>query len=132
MFCLTQRAGIKETDLSTRAPSRSTHKPQLPEPSFKHQAPEPASLSEETQAELESSFEEYLRSMDAELSESTKLAHFTPDADKGDEKVQLNSRLVENILESFTAQQGLPGPASNIISSLGLTLPKRSKEEDMH
>ncbi len=102
--------------------------------SHPHQTPPIAGheLPEETQAELESSFEAYLRSMDAELSESTKIAHFTPDETKGDEKVQLNARLVENILESFTAQQGLPGPASNIISSLGLSLPKRSTEEEMH
>ncbi|KAK9836917.1 hypothetical protein WJX74_011048 [Apatococcus lobatus] len=37
--------------------------------------------------------------------------------------VDLDLNLVQNLLESYSSQQGLPGPASNIAGLLGLTLP---------
>lgn len=38
--------------------------------------------------------------------------------------VNIDVNLVKNMLESYGAQQGLPGPASNILNSMGIALPK--------
>ncbi|KAJ3132752.1 hypothetical protein HK100_004987 [Physocladia obscura] len=40
-----------------------------------------------------------------------------------DEEMDLDANLVKNLLESFEAQQGLPGPASNILGRMGLQIP---------
>ncbi|KAG0176620.1 hypothetical protein DFQ29_005886 [Apophysomyces sp. BC1021] len=52
------------------------------------------------------------------------------DEDEEDESapvdVQLN--LVKNVLESFKSQQGLPGPAGNILSQFGVALPTDNEE----
>ena len=40
--------------------------------------------------------------------------------------VDLDLNLVQNLLESYSSQQGLPGPASNIAGLLGLSLPDNS------
>ncbi|KAJ3111007.1 hypothetical protein HDU96_006053 [Phlyctochytrium bullatum] len=37
------------------------------------------------------------------------------------ERVRLDARMVQNLLESFKSQQGLPGPASNLLGRLGGT-----------
>lgn len=37
--------------------------------------------------------------------------------------VDVDFNLVKNILESFSTQQGLAGPASNILNSMGVWLP---------
>ncbi|KAL5019026.1 hypothetical protein ScPMuIL_004748 [Solemya velum] len=38
--------------------------------------------------------------------------------------VNIDVNLVKNMLESYGAQQGLPGPASNILNSMGIALPR--------
>ncbi|KAJ3417516.1 hypothetical protein HDV05_003380 [Chytridiales sp. JEL 0842] len=52
--------------------------------------------------------------------------------DEGEEDdmqpVDVDVNLVKNLLDSFSAQQGLPGPASNILGRLGLVLPKDIEE----
>ncbi|XP_048248661.1 protein ecdysoneless homolog [Haliotis rufescens] len=45
------------------------------------------------------------------------------DEDDGFVPVNINLNVVKNTLESYTAQQGLPGPASNILHSMGVKLP---------
>ena len=40
--------------------------------------------------------------------------------------VDLDLNLVQSLLESYSSQHGLPGPASNIAGLLGLTLPDDS------
>lgn len=85
-------------------------------------------ITAEERAQLESSFEEYLASMDQELSQSKvgpSLEETTMDKDS--EPVQLNMNLVKNLLDSFSAQEGLAGPASNIMQSLGLALPRKKE-----
>ena len=37
--------------------------------------------------------------------------------------VDVDFNLVRNILQSFSTQQGLAGPASNILNSMGVWLP---------
>lgn len=38
--------------------------------------------------------------------------------------VDVDLNLVKNLLESFSSQQGLPGPTSNLLSLMGVKLPK--------
>ncbi|KAJ3029791.1 UNVERIFIED_CONTAM: hypothetical protein HDU68_011112 [Siphonaria sp. JEL0065] len=52
------------------------------------------------------------------------------DPERDDEDVgelDVDANLVKNLLESFQAQNGLPGPASNILGRLGLQLPRNDK-----
>ena len=37
--------------------------------------------------------------------------------------VDINLNLVKNLLQSYSAQDGLAGPVSNLLGSMGLTLP---------
>lgn len=48
--------------------------------------------------------------------------------EKDDEFTPIDAdfNLVKNILESYSSQQGLPGPASNLLGLMGLQLPKDS------
>lgn len=38
--------------------------------------------------------------------------------------VDVDLNLVKNLLESFSSQQGLPGPTSNLLGLMGVKLPK--------
>ena len=51
------------------------------------------------------------------------------DADD-DAPVDVDFNLVKNILESFSTQQGLAGPASNILNSMGVWLPPNNDQSD--
>ena len=42
----------------------------------------------------------------------------------------MDFNLVKNILESFSTQEGLAGPASNILSSMGVWLPPNADLTD--
>lgn len=51
------------------------------------------------------------------------------DSDAGDADltpVDVDLNLVTNLLESYSAQAGLAGPASNILQSMGVHLPENS------
>ncbi|KAF3777717.1 ecdysoneless-like protein [Nymphaea thermarum] len=48
-------------------------------------------------------------------------ADFTP--------VDMDVNLVQSLIDSFSSQQGLPGPASNLLGLLGLQLPRDSSEK---
>ena len=85
---------------------------------------------------------EYSCAMDEELSSSNvgksfvkaKNADFQPFSNKGEspsettdntiKPVDIDLNLVQNFLESYSLQEGLPGPVSNILSSMGITLPE--------
>ena len=88
----------------------------------------PTDLDEHMEEELEASFEEYLASMENELS-GTKIGRTLDD--QKEDPISINMNLAKNMLESFSAQQGLPGPVSSIITSLGAKLPKRNEEESL-
>lgn len=47
-----------------------------------------------------------------------------------DAPVDVDFNLVKNILESFSTQQGLAGPASNILNSMGVWLPPNKDSTD--
>lgn len=50
------------------------------------------------------------------------------DDDDSSRPVDLNLNLVKNLLESFSSQQGMSGPASSLLSSLGLDIPYDSRK----
>ncbi|KAJ2821237.1 hypothetical protein GGI24_004269, partial [Coemansia furcata] len=63
----------------------------------------------------------------------TTLGHLTGDpedelGDVSDVNVDLN--LVQNIVESFRAQEGLPGPAGTLLGQFGIHLPQIDSERD--
>lgn len=75
-----------------------------------------------------------MRQMDRELSQ-TKIGTSFERLSDGSSKegpdtdfpVDLDLNLVKNMLESFEAQEGLPGPAGSILGSLGIGLSKKRK-----
>ena len=42
--------------------------------------------------------------------------------------VDVDVNLVKSLLDSFSSQQGLPGPASNLLGLMGLQLPEDGKK----
>ncbi|TPX66667.1 hypothetical protein CcCBS67573_g07747 [Chytriomyces confervae] len=48
------------------------------------------------------------------------------DADDDEDVLDVDANLVKNLLDSFQAQQGLPGPASNILGRMGFKLPREA------
>ncbi|GMI86561.1 hypothetical protein like AT5G65490 [Hibiscus trionum] len=48
----------------------------------------------------------------------------TEDMDEEFSPVDVDVNLVKNLLDSFSCQQGLPGPASNLLGLMGVKLPK--------
>lgn len=79
---------------------------------------------------------ELMQQMDSELAYTEVGKTFcttTADTDKEVEPVDIDLNLVESLLESYSTQAGQPGPASNILHSMGLHLPAQQrlhKEED--
>jgi hypothetical protein len=69
------------------------------------------------------SFYEYLESMNSELLNS-KVGSSLPAGPESDQ-VKMDKNLIQNLLDSFSAQDGLPGPVSNILLSLNTSLPKK-------
>ncbi|KAJ3163178.1 hypothetical protein HDU86_002347 [Geranomyces michiganensis] len=76
-----------------------------------------------------------MREMDLELARTKVGASFATakrEEDEGDDStdpapIDLDLNLVQNILASFEAQEGLPGPAGTMLGSLGIRLPKGKK-----
>ena len=72
--------------------------------------------------------EEYAQLMDLELQTSSLAKSFErkakTDSDSGElGEVDMYKNLLANLLESHASQEGLPGPASQLLSQLGLNLP---------
>ncbi|CAH8374995.1 unnamed protein product [Eruca vesicaria subsp. sativa] len=74
---------------------------------------------------LDKSFEHVNQPSSKQNGESSKTSEdddeFTP--------VDADFNLVKNLLESYSSQQGLPGPASNLLGLMGLQLPKDSNDK---
>ncbi|ESQ31312.1 hypothetical protein EUTSA_v10003796mg [Eutrema salsugineum] len=70
---------------------------------------------------LEKSFEHVNQHSSKQNEESSSDADFTP--------IDADFNLVKNLLESYSSQQGLPGPASNLLGLMGLQLPKDSNDK---
>ncbi|XP_010463019.1 PREDICTED: protein ecdysoneless homolog [Camelina sativa] len=77
---------------------------------------------------LEKSFEHVNQHSSKPKEESSK----TLDEKKDDEFTPIDAdfNLVKNLLESYSSQQGLPGPASNLLGLMGLQLPKDSNDKN--
>lgn len=43
--------------------------------------------------------------------------------------VDVDFNLVKNFLDSFSSQQGLPGPASNLLGLMGVKVPPDAEKE---
>ncbi|KAF9275907.1 hypothetical protein BGZ68_010379 [Mortierella alpina] len=50
--------------------------------------------------------------------------------DEEEEEVDVDLNLAKNLLESFKSQGGLPGPGGNLLSRLGIVLPRDEEGED--
>ncbi|KAJ3196339.1 hypothetical protein HK101_009255 [Irineochytrium annulatum] len=92
--------------------------------------------------EMDMSLEEYMCAMDQELAGTKVGASFKGGrqgsargagaeneaaadlAEEDQAPVDVDYNLVRNLLQSFSAQEGMPGPASNILGRLGLSLPR--------
>lgn len=49
-----------------------------------------------------------------------------------EEPLNVDVNLMKNLLDSYSAQQGLPGPASNLLGMLGLQLPDDENQAGAH
>ncbi|KAG0473474.1 hypothetical protein HPP92_014851 [Vanilla planifolia] len=63
--------------------------------------------------------------MTAVIEGTSKLAE---DVDGELTPLDLDMNLVQSFLDSFTSQQGLPGPASNLLGLMGIKLPADRKD----
>ncbi|CAL9244966.1 unnamed protein product [Arabidopsis halleri] len=108
------------------------------------------SEGEESNEDAKESFKEsYYGAMNEELKNSTLEKSFehvnqqhsskqkeesskTSDEKDDDEftPVDADFNLVKNLLESYSSQEGLPGPASNLLGLMGLQLPKDSSDKN--
>ncbi|KAI0475120.1 SGT1-domain-containing protein [Xylariaceae sp. FL0804] len=52
------------------------------------------------------------------------------DSDSEDEEVNIDYNLAKNLLESFKSQAGMAGPAGNILSMMGMQLPRDEEGEE--
>ncbi|KAK9284930.1 hypothetical protein L1049_024111 [Liquidambar formosana] len=65
-----------------------------------------------------------------ESSKNNEGATHTPqDMDEDFTPVDVDVNLVKSFLDSFSSQQGLPGPASNLLGLMGVQLPKDSSKD---
>ncbi|KAJ3024049.1 hypothetical protein HKX48_007980 [Thoreauomyces humboldtii] len=103
-----------------------------------------ASSSEDSGSESEvdikprtGKLEEYMSSMDAELAHTkvgASFEKFKSTASPGNSEedtnkpIDLDLNLVTNLLQSFEAQEGLPGPAGTLLGGLGLNIGRPRKE----
>jgi len=64
-----------------------------------------------------------------------KMADLEEDSDNEEEDnykpVQLDLNLVQNLLDSFEAQEGTAGPTTSILKTLGQRLPKKNKDHEI-
>ena len=44
--------------------------------------------------------------------------------------VNVDLNMVKNLLESYNSQQGMPGPTSNILGSMGIRIPPDSNQDE--
>ncbi|EPE03671.1 sgt1-like protein [Ophiostoma piceae UAMH 11346] len=64
------------------------------------------------------------------LTHSSMAAEVDSDSDDDDGEVDVDFNLAKNLLESFKGQEGMAGPAGNILSMLGMTLPRDNDDDD--
>lgn len=70
-----------------------------------------------------------LKPAEAEAGANTKSAEAQAASSNDLKPVDLDTNLVRNLLQSYTAQQGLAGPAGNLAGLLGLNLPDNAETD---
>ncbi|CAN6983087.1 unnamed protein product [Brassica oleracea var. botrytis] len=79
---------------------------------------------------LDKSFEHVNQLSSKQNGESSKTTEEKEDGDDDEfTPIDADFNLVKNLLESYSSQQGLPGPASNLLGLMGLQLPKDSNDK---
>ncbi|CAN6821498.1 unnamed protein product [Brassica oleracea] len=78
---------------------------------------------------LDKSFEHVNQHSSKQNGESSKTTEEKEDDDDEFTPIDADFNLVKNLLESYSSQQGLPGPASNLLGLMGLQLPKDSNDK---
>lgn len=86
------------------------------------------SIGESFEKRGASSFE--AKSQGTSESKNSGVVNEVQGSDDEDAPVDVDFNLVKNILESFSTQEGLAGPASNILSSMGVWLPPNADLTD--
>ncbi|KAJ0242038.1 Protein ecdysoneless [Hirschfeldia incana] len=88
-------------------------------------------MSEELKnSTLDKSFEHVNQHSSQQNEESSKTSKEKEDDDDDEfTPIDADFNLVKNLLESYSSQQGLPGPASNLLGLMGLQLPKDSNDK---
>ncbi|KAJ3287042.1 hypothetical protein HK104_008781 [Borealophlyctis nickersoniae] len=92
-----------------------------------------ADSDDEGTGDDEEEMEQLMEGMDQELAKTKIGEGFErvaapvggADEEEGSRPIDLDVNLVKNLLESFSSQQGLPGPVENILGGLGVRLPKK-------
>ena len=70
---------------------------------------------------------------DAKAGQKTAAGEEEEEEASGDEEIDLDYNLAKNLLESFKSQAGMAGPAGNILSMMGMQLPRDEEDdEDEH
>ncbi|GJJ68141.1 hypothetical protein EMPS_00487 [Entomortierella parvispora] len=64
------------------------------------------------------------------ISPEDELGDEIDDDDDVEEVVDIDMNLAKNLLESFKSQGGLPGPGGNLLSRLGIVLPRDDEDAD--
>merc|ERR1712048_1126120 len=76
---------------------------------------------------------DYMDAMSEELQQTSIGKSFRTHSENGntseDDELDVDVNLVRNFLESFTSQDGLSGPVSNLLQSMGLNLPAAEAQE---
>ncbi|TPX37482.1 hypothetical protein SmJEL517_g00703 [Synchytrium microbalum] len=147
-----------DDDEETLLPADPMSGPQPPKPprTYNSKEPKTTNMSDDSDEDTEADIEAYMKAMDRELF-STRLARDferveksnlkktkktrQPDSDDDDDDttsdeddeympIDMDVNLVKNMLESFQAQDGLPGPTSTLFESMGVALPRPDHYEE--
>lgn len=85
-------------------------------------------LDSTSEEEDDQDISEAMEQMDRELLQTNIGKSFAVDEEEGSSPgdvlpVDIDFNLVQNLLESYCSQEGRPGPATNILQTLGINLP---------
>ncbi|XP_027178227.1 protein ecdysoneless homolog [Coffea eugenioides] len=70
----------------------------------------------------------FIRANEETLKKDEGISNATEDMEEEFNPVDVDVNLVKSLLDSFSSQQGLPGPASNLLGLMGLQLPEDGKK----
>ncbi|KAF9930045.1 hypothetical protein BGZ67_006001 [Mortierella alpina] len=84
-----------------------------------------AAFADDEDDDMEEDEEEY-----GETGTATARVMEMDDDDDDEQEVDVDLNLAKNLLESFKSQGGLPGPGGNLLSRLGIVLPRDEEGED--